>query len=186
VPGLFFLVADPHQALKEKSEMADLTGTYYAAEGREHGWGAQLLVGNGVVGSSPQTYEAVAEVVRIRPGGLTTATFTRTHLRSPNAHVELQAALRSSEAWEVECNYRPTHESQSQAGGGSGSFISGGMLGLNIARTNKDFVIRLASGFEFPIQGFCSGYTIGEIGSDDGISLTMTITPLGDYSGDLP
>jgi len=166
--------------------MSDLTGTNYRAEGREHGYNAQLLVGDGVVGSSPQTYEAVAEVVRIRPGGLTTATFNATHLRSPNAHQELRAAMRSSEPWEIECNYRPLHESQSQAGGGSGSFQTGGLLALNIARTEKDFVIRLASGFEFPIQAFISAYTPGEIGPDDGMALTIQLTPLRDYSGNLP
>lgn len=166
--------------------MADVTGTNYRAEGREHGYNAQLLVGDGVVGSSPQDYEAVAEVVRIRPGGLTTATFEATHLRSPNAHTELRAAMRSSEPWELELNYRPTHESQSQAGGGSGSFTGGGLLALNIARTEKDFVIRLNSGFEFPIQAFVSAYTIGEISKDDGVSLTIQLTPLRDFSGELP
>lgn len=166
--------------------MADVTNTNYRAEGREHGYNAQLLVGDGVVGSSPQTYEAVAEVVRIRPGGLTTETFEATHLRSPNAHKEFRAAMRMSEAWEVELNYRPTHESQSQAGGGSGSFTGGGLLALNINRTEKDFIVRLASGFEFPIQALVSGYTPGEISKEDGISLTIQLTPLRDYSGNLP
>lgn len=166
--------------------MADLTDTYYQATGKQSGYGAQLLVGDGDLGDSPQTYEAVAEVVSIRPGDLKTATYERTHLRSPNAHVELAAALRSSGPFTVMCNWRPAHESQSQAGGGAGSFVSGGLLALCINRTQKDFKIVLADDFELPFQGFVSGYTIGEVIGTDGIGLTVEITPLGDYSGDLP
>jgi hypothetical protein len=174
---------------KEHREMANVTDTFYRAQGRFHGMGAQILVGNGVVGTSPQTYEAVAEVARIQFGDLKTATFTRTHLRSPNFHQELAAGLRSSGPFTLGLNWRPDHESQSQAGGGSGSFTNGGLLALNIARTEKDFILRLPYGspeMELPFQGVVTGYTPGEIGTEDGVDLSIEITPLVDYSGNLP
>lgn len=165
--------------------MADVTNTFYEGDAF-HGWGAQLLVGDG---ASPESFDAVADVIRITPGALKTEVIEKTHLRSTNAHREKLAALRDSEAFEVECNWRPTHESQSNAGGGAGSFASGGLLAMNIARTEHNFKIVLNDGSpatEWPFRAIVTGFTPGEIGTDDKVNVTVELTPVRDYSGDLP
>jgi hypothetical protein len=172
--------------------MANVTDTFYAAEGRFHGYGAQLLVGNsevGVLSPDEQTYEAIAEVTRIVFGDMTTAVFDRTHLRSPAAHREKLAGLRDSGPFQLEGNWRPDHESQSNAGGGSGSFVSGGLIALWINRTEKDFILRLPYGspeLELPFQGVVTKFQPGEVGPDDGVGFSAEITPLRDFSSELP
>lgn len=167
--------------------MADLTDTFYAAEGKPHGYGTQLLMGDG---ASPETFEAVAEVVVITPGEMTTATYDRTHLRSPLAHTEIEAALRSSGPFAISLNYRPKHESQNYTGGGSGSFTQGGLLKVWTTRETRNWKIVLADDSpvtEFPFSGFVSRYQIGEIGKDDGIALSGEIQPKnGAWHADLP
>lgn len=169
--------------------MANLSDTFYAAEGKFHGYGAQLKVGSGDVGDSPQTYEAIAEITSISFGDMTTAVYDRTHLRSPEAHREKAAALRDSGAFTLVGNYRPDHESQSNAGGGSGSFTSGGLLALWRNRTEKDFIITIPYGspeIELPFAGVVTKFQPGEIGVDDGVGFTAEITPLRDFSAALP
>lgn len=166
--------------------MADLTNTYYAAEGGVHGYGAQLMVGDGL---SPEGFDAIAEVTKITPGDMTTAVLERTHLRSPEAHREKLAGLRDSGPFAVELNYRPGHESQNNAGGGSGSFSGGGLAAMWRARTTHNFKIVLNDGSpatEFPFSGFVSKYQLGEIGPDGKISLMCEFTPRSDFSADLP
>lgn len=161
---------------------ANLTDTYYPAEGSAHGYGSQLLVGfsSGSPGS-PEIFEAVAEVRSITFGDMTTATFDRTHLRSPDAHREIEAALRSSGAFSLECNWRPRHSSQSYTGGGSGSFVGGGMLRQWVERRTRNFKLVLAQGedadLEIPFTGFVSRFQPGPVGADDGPNLTMEIQP---------
>jgi hypothetical protein len=167
--------------------MANLTDTYYAAEGSFHGYGTQLLVGDG---ASPETFEAIAEVKTFTFGDMTTATFDRTHLRSPDAHTEIEAALRSSAAFSAVCNYRPTHESQSNAGGGSGSFTGGGLLKMWRDRSTHNFKIVLSDGSpgtEVPFTGFVSKYQPGTLGPDGGIDLSVEFQPKnGAWHADLP
>lgn len=167
--------------------MADVTDTYYEAEGKFHGYGTQLMVGDG---TSPEEFEAVAEVVDITPGKMSTAVFERTHLRSPNAHREKLLGLRDSEAFTVLLNYRPKHESQSYTGGGAGSFAAGGMLRFWVDRTIKNYKIVLSDespATEFPFAGGISGYQVGAVGPDDGVTLTIEITPLnGAWHSELP
>ena len=64
--------------------MANRTDTYYAATGAIHGYGAQLMVGDG---ASPETFEAIAGVVSITPG----------RMCSP-----LQSITSAAEAWPSE------------------------------------------------------------------------------------
>lgn len=166
--------------------MSNLTDTFYAAEGGSHGYGAQLLVGDG---GSPETFEAVAEVTKITPGDMTTAVIERTHLRSPQAHREKMAGLRDSGPFSLELNYRPGHESQNNAGGGAGSFSGGGLAAKWRARTTHNFRIELNDGSPatvFPFTGFISKYQLGEIGPDSSIKLMVEITPRSDFSADLP
>lgn len=172
--------------------MSDLTGTFYAAQGSEHGYGSELLVGfaSGSPGS-PEIFEAVAEVRTITFGDMTTAVFDRTHLRSPDAHREKAAALRDSGPFTLDCNWRPRHESQDNAGGGSGSFVGGGMLRKWRQRETLNFKIIKSEGanppLEIPFTGVITKYQPGPIGRDDGPNLTIEITPLnGAYHASLP
>lgn len=167
--------------------MADLTDTFYAAEGSFHGYGTQLLVGDG---TSPENFEAVAEVRQITFGDMSTAVFERTHLRSPGAHREKLAGLRDSGPFSMVLNWRPKHESQNNTGGGSGSFTTGGLLALWIARTTKNFKIVASDdspATEVPFTGVITKYQPGTLGPDGGIDLSVEITPLdGSWHSDLP
>lgn len=165
--------------------MADVTDTFYEGDAF-HGYASQLLVGDG---TSPETFEAIADVISITPGALKTATIQKTHLRSLNAHHEKLAGMRDSEPFVVVCNWRPSHESQSQAGGGSGSFTAGGVLAINISREERNYKIVLSDGSpatEWPFRAICTGFTPGEIGTEGKVELTLEFTPVRDYSGDLP
>lgn len=166
----------------------DVTNTYYPAEGSFHGYGTQLMVGDNA--SSPEEFEAVAEVRSIRFGEMVTANFDRTHLRSPDAHTELLAALRSSGAFSCTLNWRPSHESQSNAGGGTGSFISGGLLAIWRSRELRNYKIVLSDASpptEIPFTGFISRYQPGEIGATAGPDLTVEFQPKdGAWHADLP
>lgn len=165
--------------------MADVTGTYYEGQAI-HGYGAELLVGDG---ASPETFEALPYVTKIVPGSMVTAVLEKTHLRSPNAHREKKAGLRDSQAFQVELLYYPKHESQSQTGGGAGSFASGGLLYWWINRTEKNWKFILPDGSpetEMPFTGVITKYQPGEIGADGIVPLMLEITPITDFSGDLP
>lgn len=167
--------------------MADVTDTFYPAEGKFHGYGTQWLIGDG---TSPEEFEAVAEVVNIASGAMTTAVFDRTHLRSPNAHREKLAALRDSGPFTMQLNYRPKHESQSYTGGGSGSFTAGGILRMHVDREERTHKIVLTDdspATEFEFTGVITSYQVGAIGLDDGPNLTVEVTPLnGSWHSSLP
>ena len=166
--------------------MADLTNTYYAAQGSVHGYGSQFMVGDG---ASPEAFEAVAEVSEIVFGDMSTVVFERTHLRSLNAHREKLAGLRDSGPFSMKLNYRPGHESQNRVGGGSGSFASGGVLNLWINRTTKNFKIVMSDSpaTEIPFAGVITKYQPGTIGPDGGTDLTVEVTPIdGAWHSTLP
>jgi len=165
--------------------MADVTDTYYAGEAAT-GYGSQLLVGQG--GASPQTFAAIADVDEITPGDMSTNVIEKTHLRSPEAHKEKMAGLRDSGAFTVAGNWRPTHGSQSNAGGDG--FTDGGLVYLWRTRKECDFQISIA-GFGsppliWPFRGVVTKFQPGTIGPDDKIKFTAEITPLSDFSADLP
>ncbi len=111
--------------------MADVTGTFYASDAF-HGYGTELKLGDG---ASPEGFTSVAEVVSIQFGDMTTAVIDKTHLRSPAAHREKLLGLRDSGPFMLRMNWVPSHESQSQAGGGSGAFATGGLLSVWIERS---------------------------------------------------
>ena len=165
--------------------MSDVTGTYYEGDAI-HGYGAEWLIGNGAV---PEVFNAVADVESITFGDMTTAIIEKTHLRSPNAHREKLAGLRDSGPFVMRCNYRPTHESQNLAGGGAGVFSAGGLAYFWKNRTEKNHIIRLNDGSpatEFPFSGVITRYQPGEVGRDGKIDLTVEVTPITDFSADLP
>lgn len=167
--------------------MADLTDTFYPAEGKFHGYGTQWLIGDG---ASPESFEAVAEVVNIAPGAMTTAVFDRTHLRSPNAHREKLLGLRDSGPFSMQLNYRPKHESQSYTGGGAGSFAAGGVLRFHVDRLIKNMKIVFTDespATEMAFEGGVTNYQIGAASTEDGINLTVEVTPLdGSWHSALP
>jgi hypothetical protein len=167
--------------------MADVTDQYYPAEAI-HGYGTQWLIGDG---ASPETFTAVAQVTKITPGDMTTDVIDKTHLRSPEAHREKKAGLRDSGAFTMECLWDPTHESHSNAGGGSGAFQNGGIMALWRNRTERNQKLLLpdetgSPTTEWPFRGVITKCQPGEIGADGLIPLMVEVTPLQDFSADLP
>lgn len=165
--------------------MADVTDTYYPSEGF-NGYGSQLMVGNG---ASPEVFEAIAFIDTITPGNMETAVIDRTHLRSPDAHREKLAGLRDSGPFAIKGTWVPGHQSQSNSGGGSGAFASGGLIALWRTRAVKNFKIVLSDGSpatEWPFRGFVSKFQPGEISGDNKVDFNAEITPDQDFSADLP
>lgn len=166
--------------------MADLTDEFYEAKGGFHGYGGQLLVGDG---DSPEGFEAIAEITSIKFGASTTAVLRRTHLRSPGAHAEKLAGMRDSDPIAITGNWRPDHASQSRVGGGSGSFANGGLVGLHQSRAVKNFIARLPYGspeLELPFPAFVSKFQPGEISVDGTASFSAELTYTEDASASLP
>ena len=164
--------------------MADVTDTYYPGEAFT-GYGVQLLVGQG--GASPQEFVAIADLETITPGDMSTDVIEKTHLRSPEAHREKLAGLRDSGAFALAGNWRPTHGSHSNAGGDG--FTNGGLIALWRTRQEAQFKIVLTDGSpgtELPFRGVVTKFQPGEISGDAKVGFTAEITPLGDFSADLP
>lgn len=168
--------------------MPDRTGTFFAAEDAIHGYGAQLMVGDG---SSPtEAFEAIAALATITPGEMTTADIDRTHLRSPDAHMEHMAGLRNSGPFTCEGIWLPHEQSQSNAGGGSGAFDNGGLVALWRGRANHNFkIVLFADGspsIEWPFRGYVSQFQPGSISNADKINFTCAFQPTEAYDADLP
>lgn len=163
--------------------MADVTGTYYAGEAFI-GYGTQLLVGQD--DGSPESFVAVADVMSIQPGDMTTNVVQKTHLRSPEAHHEKLAAIRDSGPFTISGNWRPGHGSQSNAGGDG---FDTGLIGLWRQRLERNFKIVLSDGSpatEWPFRGVVTKFQPGSIGLEEKVDFTAEITPLQDFSADLP
>jgi Lambda phage tail tube protein, TTP len=171
--------------------MANVTDTFYAGEAIV-GYGAQLLVGQD--DGSPETFVAVADVMSIQMGAMTTAVVDKTHLRSPEAHREKVATLRDSAAMTITGNWRPEHGSHANAGGDG--FANGGLVALWRTRAERNFIIQLpragspaitgSPGMEVPFRGVVTNFTPGAIGLDDKVGFTAEITPLQDFSAAWP
>lgn len=167
------------------SSLGDPTGLFYPSEGFD-GFGSQLEVGDG---TSPENFEAVAFIATITPGAMVTDKVERTHLRSPAAHREWIAGLRNSEAFTIEGQWVPGHQSQSNAGGGSGAFASGGLVAMWIDRLQRNFRIVCSDGSPstvWPFRGFVSKFQPGQIAGSTIVNFTAEITPAQDFSSDLP
>lgn len=164
---------------------------FSAADDAIHGYGAQLEVGDG---ASPEVFEAIAAIVSITPGEMSTADIDTTHLRSPDAHREHRAGIRNSGPFTVKGIWLPLSVSQSNAGGGSGAFVSGGLPALWRGRENHNFRIKVAgseagspdSSLIWPFRGYVASFQPGEIGLDDKIDFTATFMPTEAYDADLP
>jgi len=167
--------------------MANVTDDFYAGEAI-HGYGAQLMVGQG---DSPETFVAIADIVEITPGDMTTAVIDKTHLRSPEAHREKMAGIRDSGPFAIRGNWRPKHGSQSnETNTVADGFTAGyGLVALWRERTEANFKIVLNDGSpatEWPFRGVVTKFQPGTIGIDDKVEFTAEITPLQDFSADLP
>jgi len=165
----------------------DRTDTFYALDEAIHGYGAQIMVGDG---ASPENFQAIAAVNSIEPGDMNTADIKRTHLRSPDAHHEHMPGMRDSGPFTLTGTWLPGDESQSNAGGGSGPFQTGGLIAIWRARTTHNFKIVLNDGSpvtEWPFRGYVAGFKPGGISVDDKvIDFTSTIQPTESYDADLP
>lgn len=174
--------------------MANRTDTNYTAETlAQFGMNAQLLVGS--QGDSPQVFEAIAGIRTITPGEKTTSDILFTHLRSPDAHEEHGPGRRDSGPFQFMAIWMPTEESQSRAGGGSGSFVGGGLFEIERSRQIRDFVIRFAdggmegtspAGFEWPFRGYIASLQPGEVVDNNIVELSGSIQPVLDYTDSLP
>lgn len=163
------------------------TDSFYAAEGAIHGYGAQLMKGDG---GTVEAFEAIAAVVSITPGSMQTKDIIRTHLRSPDAHEEHMPGMRDSGAFSCELIWLPHEESQSFAGGGTGSFTGGGLVYDWQNRTTHNWKIVLFSdgspSIEWPFRGYVSQFQPGQIGTADKINASVSFQPTESYSADLP
>lgn len=151
-----------------------------------HGYGSQLLVGDG---ASPETFYPIAEVTTITPGAMTTAAITTTHLESPEAHAEKIPGMRDTGAIGLVGNWLPTDPSQSNDDGTSSPPAgAGGLVFLARTRAVRNFKIKLSNPqqTEWPIRGFISSFQPGAIGVDDKVSFTAEITPSKDTAAALP
>lgn len=166
---------------------ADVTNDFYAiADDVKTGYGAQLMVGDG---ASPEVFEAIAGVVSITPGEMSTEDVDVTHLRSPDAHREHRAGIRNSGAFTVAFKWLPDHASQSNAGGGLHPFASGGLIALWRGRLNHNFKIVLDDGSPrttWPFRAYVASFQPGEIGVPGVIDGTATFMPSESYDADLP
>lgn len=167
--------------------MSDRTDSFYALENAIHGYGGQLMVGDG---ASPEQFEAIAGIVSITPGAMNTADILRTHLRSPDAHQEHMPGLRDSGAFTTEGVWLPDEQSQSNAGGGSGAFASGGLVALWRGRATHNFKIVVVppdqTAIEWPFRGYVSAFQPGSITNADKINFTAGFQPTQAYDASLP
>lgn len=169
--------------------MANRTGTTYFAETlAKFGINAELLVGDG---TSPENFEAIAGIRVITPGEKSSSNIDLTHLRSPDRHTESAPGRRTSGPFQFQAIWMPEEESQSNAGGGSGSFQNGGLFALERTQEIRNFVVRFDDGgspvgFEWPFRGYVASLQPGEIVDNNVVLLNGSIMPTRDYSASLP
>lgn len=165
--------------------MADVTGTFYAGEAFT-GYKAQLLVGQG---DSPEAFVAVADVMSIQPGDMTTGVINKTHLRSPGRAHEKLATLRDLGPFTITGNYRPGHGSHS-TDDGDGFLANRSLVNLWRNVTEANFKITLVDAsdatIELPFRGVVTQYQIGSIEAETKVDFTAQIQPLSDWTDQLP
>lgn len=164
--------------------MSNVTDTFYPGEAFI-GYGSQLEIGQD--DGSPETFVAVADIMSITPGDMTTGVVQKTHLRSPDRHHEKIATIRDSGPFTIAGNWRPNHGSQSNVGGDG--FAAGGLLFLwrTVAERNMKIVLSDGSpATEWPFRGVVTKFQPGSIALDVKVDFTAEITPLQDFSADLP
>jgi hypothetical protein len=174
--------------------MADVTDLYYAGDAFI-GYGTQFMVGQD--DGSPETFVAVPDINRIAPGDMTTGIVPITHLRSPDRHQEKKGTIRDSGPIVLEGNYRPSHGAHKQVGG-DGFDADHSLLSLWISVAENNFRIVLPdredagatgsplAGIALDVRGTVTRYQIGELTTEGKVPFTAEVTPLRDYSANLP
>jgi hypothetical protein len=170
--------------------MADVSGTFYENEGFI-GYGAEVQMGERVGGGSPatDTFQSIAFVMAVTPGEMNSGVVDKTHLRSIGAHREKLVTIRDSGPFTLRMTWVPTDESQSNAGGGSGAFADGGLIGVWRSRGERNFKIILADGSpatEWDFRGAVTRFQPSELSVDALTEVTCEITPLSDSTANLP
>lgn len=166
--------------------MADVTDLYYAGDAFI-GYGAQIKVGQD--DGSPETFTAVADIMEITFGDMTTNVIPKTHLRSPGRHHEKIATIRDSGPIVIKGNYRPGHGSQSHATPVDGFLAGRSLLELWESVTEANFEIELPDGSPatvLPFRGVVTKFQPGTVGLETLVDFTCEITPLQSYSESLP
>jgi hypothetical protein len=172
----------------EEQTMADLTDTFYTADGAVPGYGTQWLIGDE---ASPEVFQAVAGVVSFQAGASSTSAVDKTHLRSTGRHREIMAGIRSTAPFTGQLIWLPEDESQSYAGGGTGSFAAGGLAKIAETCEERNMVIRYNTAdsppLELAFRGYISEFTpsVG-ITIDDKLTATVSVQPVASYLADLP
>lgn len=133
-----------------------------------HGYGSTLKIGNA---ASPEVFTAVAEVISIGFGAMSTAAIDATHLTSPNTHREKIPGIKDTAPFTLTVNYLPENATQANTGRG--------LLKLWADRTvfNGKVVLSDYGDTEWPFTGFISNAQIGEVGVDDKVTAVFEITP---------
>lgn len=170
---------------------ADVTDTYYPiADDVLPGMGTQWLIGNG---TSPETFEAVAGVVSFAAGSSPANKIPVTHLRSPGRTEESIAGMITMSAFTGTMRWLPTHQSQSYAGGGSGSFTAGGLAKLKETgeiRTHKIKFLTSSGGspgLEMTFRGYVEDFSPAQdIVIDGVVGATVSVMPTAEYMSTLP
>lgn len=160
----------------------NVTGQFYEGHG-EMGIGAEFQIA--INESSPYTWVSVADVKTMKPGRLDAAIHDKSHTRSPDRTREKKVGMIDAQPWVFTLNWRPDHGSHNNAGGDG--FTSGGLLAMFLAGDERQMrIVRADDAGEIPFRGSVNVYDIGEIGIDNITPLTVEITPLTSFAGDLP
>lgn len=167
---------------------ADVTNQYYnASDDVMVGWGKQLEVSNG---ASPPVWEAIAAISEIVPGSIDTADVKTTHLRVERKHHTHRSGMRDASPFELKGMWLPDHRSQSNAGGGSGPFATGGLLAMSADGENRDFRIALTDGSPYTywqFRGYVSKFQPGGFTTaDQPVDFSAAIQPSEAYDLNLP
>ena len=168
----------------------DVTDTFYGiASTVVPGMGTQWLIGDG---ASPENFEAVAGVVSFNAGSSVANDIDVTHLRSPGRTQETIAGQIVMEPFSGMMRWLPLHNSQSYAGGGSGSFISGGLAKLKETgeiRTHKLTFGPAGSpeGMSMTFQGYVKDFSpLQNVEIDGVMGATVSIKPTEEFMSTLP
>lgn len=168
--------------------MADVTDTFYPATDAMVGYGTQWLIGDG---ASPETFQAVEAVVSFEAGGETTAEIRTTHLRSPGRHHEVRAGMITSAPFTGSLIFLPESESQSYAGGGTGSFTAGGLAKIAETGEVRSMKLRFRDGNspegELAFRGYISEFSPAKGITVEGVITTsVSVMPTESFLSGLP
>lgn len=169
--------------------MADVTDTTYAiADDAIKGFGTQWLIGDG---ASPETFQAVKGVVSFQAGASSRSAIDVTHLRSPGNHEEVIAGIRRTQPFSGTVIWLPYDESQSYAGGGSGSFVAGGLAKIAETGEIRNHILRFDDGVspatEMAFRGFILEFTPAQgIEVDGRLAATVSVKPTQSMLAGLP